>query len=160
MKEIPLTQGLVALVDDEDYELVSQYEWYASKHRNTYYARRNVTLEDGTRITIRLHREIMNAKPGQQIDHIDGNGLNCQKYNMRFATTHQNNMNAVMPVGVSGYRGVRLEPSGRWLAQLSYKKQRIYGGTYDTPEEAARAYDTLAQQYHGEFAVLNFYAED
>jgi len=160
MRELELSQGLVALVDDEDFEALDQFQWYAQQHRNTYYARRNITREDGSRTTLAIHRVIMQATVGQQIDHIDGNGLNCQKYNMRFATTHQNNMNAVMPVGISGFRGVRLETSGRWRVQVSFKKQRFSNGTFDTPEEAARAYDVLAKELHGEFAVLNFPEED
>lgn len=86
MKEIPLTQGKVALVDDEDCERLNQFKWYALKRPNTWYAVRNVWVEN-KRTAISMHREIMDASRGQEIDHKNGDGLYNLKVNLRFCTS-------------------------------------------------------------------------
>lgn len=156
MREIELTQGHVALVDDEDFDAVNQYQWHALASGSTYYARRNHVNEDGTRAMLILHRVLMNAPDDMEVDHEDGNGLNCQRYNMRLATHSQNKMNAPYRFNTSGYRGVVSLSPGRWTVRLMKNYRNIGGGTYDTPEEAARVYDQLAREHHGEFATLNF----
>ena len=102
MKEIPLTQGEVALVDDEDYEWLNQWRWYVLKARHTFYAVRF----DGGR-TQSMHREIMCNPVGKEVDHSDMDGLNNQRINLRIATRSQNHKN-VNPYGVSAYLGVSL----------------------------------------------------
>lgn len=93
MKEIPLSQGLVALVDDEDYEELSQYKWHAVKHRNTYYAVRNHPVYPSYRVNVKMHRQIMRAQENEIIDHKNGNGLDCQRNNLRIASSSQNAAN-------------------------------------------------------------------
>ena len=154
MREIELTQGKVALVDDEDYERVSAYVWTAAKGEGDYwYAYR----KDGTE-SIRLHRFILGIDDEREVDHIDRDALNCQRYNMREATRTQNARNRIVPQteGGSGYRGVQ-SFRDRWRAHIQIAPgNRKHIGLYDTPEEAARAYDAMAREHHGEFAVLNF----
>lgn len=153
MKEIPLTQGKVALIDDEDFELVSQYKWHAHKNKNVFYARSSMDGEN-----ILLHRFILNTPDGIEIDHKDRDGLNCTRENMRLATHTQNNANrGMLRNNTSGYRGVRFyKASGSWQSAISVNAVHKHLGYFDSPIEAARAYDEAAHELFGEFAQLNF----
>lgn len=157
MKEVRLTQGQVALVDDADYERVIALRWYAhrSHGRGTWYA---VRWEgQPKRVHVGMHRFILGVTNEKQVDHRDGNGLNNQRYNLRIATKAQNRYNrGPQRDNTSGYKGVTRNSSGRWVAQIK-KHRRLYrGGTFDDPADAARAYDRLARELHGEFAWPNF----
>lgn len=154
MKEIPLTQGLVALVDDGDYQLVSPYKWYARKERNTYYSLRNSEPINGKRRTILMHRVIMDAPPGMEVDHRDGNGLNNVRANLRLATSQQNGLNKrVRKDSKSGVKGVYwVQRSRLWKASIRIDNQRIALGYFPTAELAHKAYAEAAVKYHGEFA--------
>jgi hypothetical protein len=154
---IPLTyldQQLEIIVDDIDANYTRQFNWHALVSRNTYYARRN-TYTDGVEGMILLHRELMKAKDGEKIDHIDGNGLNCTRANMRSATNQQNCINHKRKVGKSGYRGV-YKKGNRYIAIMSDNYEQIHIGSFRTLEEAAKARDAAVLARHGEFAVLNF----
>ncbi len=158
MKQIALSRGLVALVDDEDYEKVKAYNWYARSNERgeTWYAVRVVYNQDGTTQTIRMHNFIMGIPEGMQMDHVDRNGLNNQRQNMRVATRSQNMANRDIPLGTNPYRGVYETSSGRWRATIAHQGRGTHLGVYDTAEEAARSWDKKAKELHGEFAVLNF----
>lgn len=150
-REIKLSRGKVALVDDADYEWLSQWKWW---YHPEGYAR------GGKGGRYFLHRVIMGAPKGIQVDHIDGNGLNCQKNNLRLATNKQNAYNQRKyhyPKSTSQYKGVSLiVASGKWRACVMLNGKDINAGHYATEIEAARARDKKAKELHGEFASLNF----
>lgn len=157
MREVRLTNcGLVALVDDEDYERVSKYNWQAEREKSTWYAVRSNHRKDRP---ARMHRYILNAPMGTEVDHKDRNGLNNVRSNLRLATVRQNQGNSGLRItNSSGYKGVHWSKNkNRWVAQIrsgGSKKKSL--GCYSTAEEAAKAYDRAAIKEFGEFAWLNF----
>lgn len=154
MKEIPLTQGRVSLIDDNDYTRVMQHKWYY----NGAYAMRNMRRG----VHQQMSNFIVQVPNSIILDHIDRNPLNNQKYNLRPCTRLQNNRNLVLPLGRSGYRGVAYYHDKRcsnppcWVVHIRAGGRPIHLGYFDDPVEAARAYDAAAREHHGEFAVLNF----
>ncbi len=161
--EIELTQGKVAVIDADDAARVGKYKWYAkrdSRQESLVYVRTN--LVDPTRPSkqrgIVLHRLIMDVldRPEVQVDHIDGNPLNNQKANLRLCTQGENVRNSRRPRAGSGFIGVTRLPSGRWQAAVRHRQKSKYIGVFMTAREAAVARDRVAQELHGEFAVLNF----
>ena len=162
MKHIKLTQNKVALVDDSDYEWLNQWKWYALKGRTTYYAYREINLGSGTRenrkrTSTSIHQMIMNTPTGQQVDHINHNGLDNRKANLRICTSMQNSQNARKRKGcTSKYKGVYWASQiKRWRARIQHKKQVVALGCYKTEIEAARVYDKNAKELFGEFANTN-----
>lgn len=163
---IQLTQGEYAIVDPEDYELLVRLRWRATKSRNTCYAIRSITIS-GKRSFEMMHRVIMkeelakiprHLRKDTLIDHINHNGIDNRKANLRLATRAQNSRNR-RPVGrgSSKYKGVRCrESDGVFIAEIRAGRKRIYLGCYKSEIEAAKAYDAAAQKYHGEFASTNF----
>jgi HNH endonuclease len=157
MKEIPLTRGKVALVDDEDYESLIQWKWLVRYHRKTCYARR-IDRHTGKPITIHMHREILGVKPNQQVDHINGNGLDNRRSNLRIAGHAQNLWNRGRTrKNSSGFKGVHwVERLNKWCVQVQANgKARCLGWFVDL-YDAASAYDLEALKLHGEFAHVNF----
>lgn len=159
MKMIELTQGMVALVDDEDFERVNQHKWCAKKAWgssgcDTFYAERCVFV-DGKKIHIRMHWLIMG---GKWVDHVDGNGLNNQKLNIRFCTSQQNSMNRRPYKETSSkLKGVHYYKSkNNWTASIFFNGKKNHLGYFETEKEAAVVYDKKASEYFGEFAYLNF----
>ena len=152
MKRIPLTQGKEALVDDEDFEWLSQWKWCAAKDKKTFYAKRRAKGQ-----TILMHRELIGAKPGEQVDHRDGNGLNNQDTNTRICTHRENNLNRRPNNNTSGFKGVSwCKGRKKWVSQIKVLGYAFTLGRFLTREEAARAYDSAVRKYFGEFAHLNF----
>ena len=156
MKEINLTQGKFAQVDDEDFEYLSQWKWCAhnkrDKNHNYYAVRQN--WFNGKSHLIKMHRVIMNTPDNMQVDHKDRNGLNNQKSNLRFCTRGQNSVNRVS-YGVLKLKGVRSHGK-KYTLNITINKKVTYFGTFDTKEDAARKHDEIAKIIHGEFAVLNY----
>lgn len=156
MKQIPLTQGLFALVDDEDYEYLSQWNWFAVRHRKTYYAQRS-QFSNGQRETIHMHREIMRTPDDMLCDHKDGNGLNNQRYNPRNCNTEGNQQNrGKNKNNTSGHKGVSWNKGAKkYRVQIKANKGRYHIGYFDNLEDAIRAYKKAANKYHGEYANTN-----
>lgn len=162
-KEIPLTNGLVAIVDDEDYEYLSQFKWYARKHYNTYYASRTDRVENGIKIPrFSMHQLIMGRRDGMIIDHKDRNGLNNTRDNLRFVTVAQNAWNATKrpPRGSehpSQFKGVIWKKDQRkWVAFIVIAKdKKKHLGSFASEYDAALAYDVAAFKLRGEYARLN-----
>jgi len=156
MKEIKLTRGFVAQVDDEDYEYLNQFHWYPQKGHNTYYAKRKI-FHNGTQDTILMHRDIMNTPKDMEVDHRDHDGLNNQKSNLRNCTHRQNQINKIV-ISSSPYRGVTwVLKRKKWKikARIKVYGRGIHLGYFRTEEMAALAYNEAAKKYFGEFAVLN-----
>lgn len=155
---IPLTKGYSTVIDKADYPLVSQYRWQATlRRKGRVYARRG-TWVNGRRVAIYLHRLLLQPKSGEVIDHIDCDGLNNRRSNIRICTTQQNLARAPQRLGRTGYRGVWRSRYG-FSAFVTHKRNRYYIGYFKTSAEAALAYNRRAFELFGEFAVLNTIAE-
>lgn len=162
---IQLNKGLVAIVDKDDYEYLSRFKWYASPGRYCWYAVTHITRPDSRRrVELRMHREVFVRRgiciDGIHIDHADGDGLNNRFFNLRKASYAQNNINQkTRKDNSSGFKGVHYHVPDygkpRWRARLSVSNKRIHLGLFETPEEAAIAYNEAAIKHFGEFAFLN-----
>jgi len=144
VKEIILTQGKMALVDDEDFQYLTAFKWSAQKQRNTYYTGRMINLENGKRKTLMMHHVIMGTTPeGKEIDHIDGNGLNNQRSNLRFVTRRQNQQNAVNSKvkRTSKYPGVSYDSRrNKWKAYIKINNYHKDIGRFNAEIDAFNAY--------------------
>jgi len=155
MKELQLTQGKVALVSDHRFEHLNQWKWYACKMGNKWYARRKEVWGGKSII---LHRYIMGVTdPNILVDHIDGDGLNCQDENMRLCTQAENLRNrGKTSKNTSGYKGVTWNKHAKkFNASITVKGLWKHLGLFTDAQEAARAYDQAAREYFGEFARPN-----
>jgi hypothetical protein len=153
-KQIPLTQGKFALVDDDDFEWLNQWKWYYKDG----YAARNITVGKKKQKTIRMHIEIMKPPDGMDIDHIHGDGLDNRKLELRLCTMPGNIANSKIRVdNVTGYKGVSFHKRrGKFISQIRVNNKLKHIGYYVTAEEAAHAYDNAAVVFFGQFARLNF----
>lgn len=159
MKQIPLTQGKVAFVDDSDYEILSRWSWSAHREIYTYYAVRNIQMPNSKKQTIRMHRVILSAPDGVEIDHVNRNGLDNRRSNLRLCNHTENLMNQrLRSDNETRLKGVGIEKRNinkRFRARIMINRKRVYIGSYQIAEDAARAYDRAALEYYGEFAMTN-----
>jgi hypothetical protein len=155
VKTISLSQGLEALVDDADFEWLSQWKWHAILREERFYAARSVydpTLRKQHRVA--MHRQIAETPEGLDTDHRDGDTLNNQRANLRVATRSQNNGNTRMFAhNTSGFKGVH-RAANSWRAIIYKNNRRIHLGMFPTPELAHEAYKTAALKQWGEFARI------
>lgn len=151
IRQIPLTQGKHAIVDLENFERLSQWSWYF----HGFYAVRKPYNANGK--CFMMHRLIINAPEDMYVDHINGNGLDNRRSNLRLCTHTQNCMNSLRRKNkTSKYKGVSWsKEKEKWAVYISYYKKHSFVGRYDTEIEAALAYNEAALKYHGEFAKLN-----
>jgi hypothetical protein len=155
MKEIRLTQGEVALVDDEDFEHLNQWRWFVQKRNHTSYAYRTTK---SPKTSASMHRQLMDFPTGSQIDHIDGNGLNNLRCNLRICTSAHNSMNRKKRKNTSSkYKGVAWEKGkNRWYVSIKVGRKSYYLGKVGSEKEGALVYDKIAREWFGQYARLNF----
>lgn len=156
--KINLTQGKVALIDDEDFEKVSKFKWCAWRGDKIWYALSCIPGSDPQKF-VRLHRLVVGAKDGEEVDHINYDGLDCRKGNLRRCTKSQNGHNRERyRCNTSGFKGVFNRRNGEknpFIANITFNKKRFYLGVYAKAEDAARAYNESAKKYFGDFARIN-----
>lgn len=154
---IPLTQGKFALVDASDAIVANAYAWHLADRGKNQYAACSALRRSGGGV-LYLHRLLMQPGDGQHVDHINGDGLDCRRANMRLCTNAENRRNTKKHRGASQYKGVAANKTNsrrRWEAYVWFENKKIGLGSYETEVEAARAYNAAAIEYHQEFAKLN-----
>ncbi len=149
VRRIPLGKGLFATIDSADCEEVSKYHWYSSRGGNVYAA----ATRNGR--TVYMHRMLMRPRKGYVVDHIDGNGLNNRRCNLRVCTPAQNLANKSPRGGSSQFVGV-YRRRDKWVAHVTRRGKYYYLGIFDDEVAAAKARDRKAYELHGEYAYLNF----
>lgn len=149
-------------LDDKDYPLIKKYTWHVMLDKGTFYARCNIWVR-GKQKSPKMHRVIMGLMNRERphIDHVNGNGLDNRRRNLRIATISQNSVNVgLIASNKTGYKGVYLYKSphqnaGKYTATTRCKGKAIHGGYFNTAIEAAVRYNELALKYHKEFSFLN-----
>lgn len=144
-----------AIVSDKDYKNINRYKWVLSiVNDRKYYAVRYTKNADGKRAVIKMHRQLLNAPNDVEVDHIDNNGLNNQRSNIRLCTKIENGYNRTKYANnKSGFKGVWQEKGEtKWRARIKVNKKYIHLGRHVTPEIAWEAYKEAAKKYHKEFA--------
>lgn len=154
VRRLPLhTPGHFALVDNADFADLQRFRWYLRKGKNTNYAFR---WDRELKRAVALHQHLMPLPPGKCVDHINRNGLDCQRSNMRESTPSLNRANARKRHNATGYQGVQQHGSSTWTGHIECQGILYSASRFPTPEDAARWYDEMAIRLFGEFAVLNF----
>lgn len=150
---IPLKNGYEAIIDISDAVKVERYGWVLDGTKPNKYVH---TCAGKSRKTLKLHRFILGAKIGDIVDHIDGNGLNNTRKNLRLVTASQNGANRrKIKIKTSKYKGVHKRENGKWRAAIRVNKKLINLGTFEYEIDAARAYNKAAISIFGDFACLN-----
>ena len=160
-RQVPLSKGYVAIIDEADYILIKPYKWHVCKDRqHKAYAKTSVYVPGGNPKTVRMHRLILGCTTGI-VDHIDGDGLNNCRSNLRIVTPEQNGQNREKRAQASSqYKGVYLKIHkakkwSKWQAVIKVNKKMVYLGCYRDEVDAATAYNFAAHEFFGEFARFN-----
>lgn len=158
MREIPITRGLIVIVDDDDYHELAKYRWCASYSSSGYYACRGIWSKKEKKCEyVYMHRLLANAKKGEQVDHINGNRLDNRRCNLRICSRHENQRN--MKARASGTKGIhfvkrRIHLKTPWSAYIRIDGRRKHLGYFASSDEAQLAYNAAAVVHYGEFARL------
>jgi len=157
IKRIPLTQGKEAIIDIEDWKLVKDYKWCVRKDHSTFYAYTGASKKRNHK-NIQMHRLLMSVTKDKQVDHINHNGLDNRKSNLRVCSHSQNQQNKEPQKNVSSrYKGVvAVKNKKKWIAQIRINNKLNYLGYFDNEIEAAKAYDRASLKFHKEYGYLNF----
>jgi len=157
-KPITLTSGKTAIVDDADFDRANRISWYAARRSNKWYAAHMDTDETGKHIIILLHRWLVGATPDIEVDHKNGDGLDCRKDNLRVCSHAENMRNMKRHRdNSSGYKGVSWHSQTKqWRAKICLNYKTYHLGLFDDPIDAALAYDKASKSLHGVFARTNF----
>lgn len=155
---IALSQGKLCFIDRADMGIVKNYHWFAHRNGKTFYCMTHDWDKNGKRVFIAIHRLLINVPKGMQIDHVDRNGLNNTRKNLRECSPIENSHNkGVTSANKSGYKGVSFYTKhNKWRASLKCNGKEYYGGIYSCRIAAAYRYDQIARQVFGEFAYTNF----
>lgn len=164
MKEIVLTHGRVALVDDEDFDTLNQWKWCLKAVNNPYAVRlKHLGMDGAKQLTtqLRMHRIVMSCPKGMDVDHINGDTLDNRKENLRICTHRQNCQNTKIRTGASSkYKGVMWDKrSDKWLARIVINGKQKRLGLFNCEIAAACMYNASAKKYFGEYARLNVRAD-
>jgi len=155
--EVELSNGFIMQIDEQDVWVLSLGNWYATRYKDTSYVRVHEPGSGRTGKKLYLHRVLMQAPKELTVDHKNGDGLDNRRENLRLCTSTQNKYNSKMRShNTSGYKGVCKGYGSKWTASMSCGGRRLYLGTFETGEQAAKAYDAKARELFGEFALLNF----
>lgn len=154
---ITLSQGKVALVDDSDFASLSQHRWYAMETNGIWYAARKSTKGEGKRTTVLMHRQVLNPHRPYEVDHINHDGLDNRRNNLRLCRHSQNMANQRCSRGSSRYKGVFWEKGKRrWRSEIKVNQRSRTIGRFSDEVSAALAYDLAAIETFGLFAHPNF----
>lgn len=151
VKRIPLTRGLHAIVNDDDFLFLSSFKWHANYSRGSFYAMARIGGKD-----VMMHRLIMEAQSHQMVDHRNGDPLDNRRENLRFCSMSQNQANSKVRLDSStGFKGVNFrKDSGKFRVRLQFKNNRLNIGAFDSLGAAKLAYAEAAKKYFGEFARI------
>jgi hypothetical protein len=163
MRNIPLTEQSSVMVDDEDFEWLNLWKWSLRESNGFSYATRHVWV-NGVRTTLYMHRLILGLSKDIEVDHVDGNGLNNTRSNLRFCSRSLNMANMKKPKTHAGkpttskYKGVSwCQRDKIWIVTIGKDGKYRCLGRFTNEIDAAKKYDLAAQQLFGSFARINFY---
>jgi hypothetical protein len=152
---VPLTKGYEAIIDAKDALYVGAWNWHANVKENTVYARRQ-DYSSGSQKTVMMHAFLLRPKNGLCVDHVNGNGLDNRRENLREANAFQNAYNSKRcKVNTSMHKGVHwVATHNKWRAMIRHRTKRIFIGYFNCPGAAGIAYAAASKRLHGDFGTV------